>query len=282
MTMGRIVGLVLLVAGCSGPPPTTGCRCAGAVPGGVLDVACGGSQCVGGQGYRCVDANTAEPDPSACGVPDSGPAPCGPDTCGGCCSAGVCQSGSTDGACGAGGGPCRSCGGGTACAGGVCSASGCSFSASRGDTCTGDDICICPGGSAEPLCEGTGTCSTAYGRRYSIFVGSLTLPDRRPDGMCWDAFCGAPDPFVQIRVNGGLLGTSPAVADSFRATLNYGVESNITAGSSIEIAVFDQDVSADDGAFTCRFASVDSALLRGRDLSCSGALGELLAVITPL
>jgi hypothetical protein len=64
--------LVLAVAGCTSsksgnPMMMNGCRCTNAVPGGTLDIACGGIGCVGGAGYRCLAADQFESSPSACG-----------------------------------------------------------------------------------------------------------------------------------------------------------------------------------------------------------------------
>lgn len=277
-----VLAMTMLIVGCDGGPPP-GCRCEGPVPGGMLNVACDGTQCLGGIGYRCTGMNTAEEDPTACGSPDGGPGGCGPGTCAGCCVGGVCQAGTTNAACGAGGLACGSCGGGTACVGGLCQATGCSHSAVGLDTCVGDDICICPGSPPSAFCDDTGACSTAFGRRYQIFVASVMLPDRRPDGMCWDGpGCGAPDPFVEVLVNGILIGTSPAASNTFNATLNYGVDANITAGSSIALNFYDQDIAAHDGAIGCVFDSVTAALLRNRNLGCSGMFGDVVAVIIPL
>lgn len=82
---------------------------------------------------------------------------------------------------------------------------GCTFDVSDTaivDSCGGDDICLCPGGIDEE-CTGTGSCEYALGRTYRIRVLVLGLPDRDPDGACWDEpGCGAPDPFVDFIVDG--------------------------------------------------------------------------------
>ncbi len=162
---------------------------------------------------------------------------------------------------------------------------GCSvrdLGASIEDSCGGDNICICADGNA--FCEGTGTCSVAFGRRYVIAVSGLNLADRRPDGMCWDdPGCGAPDPYVAIVADGALLLTTPAGVDLYEGVYDppAGVETTIVAGSEVQIDVFDEDVLDDDFAFGCVLRSATAAQLRARDLSCGNETGSMLAVIVP-
>jgi len=153
-------------------------------------------------------------------------------------------------------------------------------SASVVDTCLGDTICLCPGGDL--FCDGTGTCSVAFGRRYTIAVSELTLPDRKPDGTCWDAACGAPDPYVVFSVDGVELGRTPAASDLLTVVYDPlpAVDATVAAGSTIRLDVFDEDISADDPAFAC-VATATGALLRSRDLSCEGVLGQMTAIIVP-
>ncbi len=79
MAARTVLAFSLFVVGCdeSSPPD---CRCVGAVPEGVLDVACGDAQCVAGSGYLCTGPNTAEPFPAACSsISDAGVADAGSD-----------------------------------------------------------------------------------------------------------------------------------------------------------------------------------------------------------
>jgi hypothetical protein len=50
-------------------------------------------------------------------------------------------------------------------------------------------------------------------------------------------------------------------------------------GTEIRVDVYDEDLTADDGAFACVHAPVTAAQLRSRDLSCAGALGEIDIVV---
>ena len=150
------------------------------------------------------------------------------------------------------------------------------------DTCSGDEICICD--TEDGLCDGSGTCSVAFGRRYEIGVFRASLPERMTDGDCWDSLgCGLPDPFVQIWVNDVLLGTSTTLSDRTEAEWDppLVVESDITAGSSIQIDVYDEDAAGGEYAFGCVVEQVDAAVLRGRILSCASSAGGLTAAIAP-
>jgi hypothetical protein len=65
--------LALAVAGCTStksgnPMMMNSCRCTNAVPGGTLDLPCGGSGCLGGLGYRCLDADRFEQLALACAL----------------------------------------------------------------------------------------------------------------------------------------------------------------------------------------------------------------------
>lgn len=166
-----------------------------------------------------------------------------------------------------------------------CTPSGCSVR-DRGtyfeDTCTGEQICVCPGGATEPLCEGTGSCSAAFGRRYNVALTRVQLPSRAPDGSCWDdPGCGAPDPYVQLTVDGVVVGTTPAAADLYEGFWDPPtvLEVTLLAGSGLRLDVFDEDIAEDDGAFACVHDPITSDRLRTRSLTCTGTLGDLNAFI---
>jgi hypothetical protein len=95
--------------------------------------------------------------------------PCGPDNCAGCCdSDGACQAGSSDLACGGGGGACITCAGDRRCEAGACvdTPPACSPDSCNG-CCDGD---VCESGTAEEacgsggfLCEACGSTETCEG-----------------------------------------------------------------------------------------------------------------------
>lgn len=278
----------------AGPPPGTdagpevfvcpdprgcpsGCCNGTSCEAGTTDARCGtsGASCVTCPSDQSCAAGTCVPDTISC--PD--PAACP----GGCCAGSVCQPGNTASNCGSGGTSCATCGAGEACSAGICEVPGCSvrnLGASIEDTCTGENICNC--GSGVAFCEGTGTCVPAFGRIYRVGLTHLLLPARRPDGMCWDdPGCGAPDPYVVLRVDGAPVGMTPAGSDLYEGfwTPPAAFDATILAGGSLRLDVYDEDLTADDGAFACVQDPITAARLRSRDVGCTGALGTLEAVI---
>lgn len=247
--------VAVLAMGCGGDDtgggPTPGCVCTGAVPGGTLDVACGASGCVAGVLYSCTGPNMAEPT-SACGLPDAGmdssvppmdssvpmdtsppPMDTSPPPPTGC-SVTIRSGGGTN------------------------------------DTCTGDEICYCPGGAG--VCDASGTCERAFDRNYAVLVISLSVVDRQPDGSCWDAACGAPDPYVTASANGVTLGTpTPAAADIYEGTYDPPARFDFLALRStvLRVDAWDEDLTDDDLIVACGIDPVTTAFLRGRTMSCN-------------
>ncbi len=148
------------------------------------------------------------------------------------------------------------------------------------DTCWGDDLCICPGGP-QAECVGSGTCVYAFDRRYVIRVLVVSLPPTTPAGECWDVGCNAPDPFVEVVVDGAIVGRSPTASDVYEAAVGYEAEASLLRASSIALNVYDEDLTAHDGAFSCSVEAVDATFLRGRVILCDGALGTIIATVFP-
>ena len=150
------------------------------------------------------------------------------------------------------------------------------------DSCTSDQICVC--GTDNGLCEGTGTCSVAFGRRYLIGVVAVAVPTTKPSGECWDEpGCGAPDPYVVVSVDDTPILTTLVADDLFEFSYDPPevIETTVAAGSTIRLDVFDEDLAADDGILACVVESITAAHLRSRNLSCMGDLGTLVSVIVP-
>lgn len=151
------------------------------------------------------------------------------------------------------------------------------------DSCSGEQICICPPGTTG-LCESGGTCSPAFGRGYRVGLVGFSLPPVRPDGMCWDdPGCGAPDPYVVVQVDGIEVGRTPAASDIYEGGWSPPAvfDFRLDAGSSLRLEVYDEDLISDDGAFACNFQPISAVQLRSRQASCTGGVGTLRAVIIP-
>lgn len=141
------------------------------------------------------------------------------------------------------------------------------------DTCTGNDICICPGSDSCP--SGGGTCEPAFGRRYEVVVSAADYPERKSNGDCWDIGCGAPDPFVNVWVDGDFVGGTPVRQDTFHPTWDPDGSgelgrATILAGSVFDLEASDADVSFDDGGIACH-QEFDAEMLRGRNIVCRTA-----------
>lgn len=133
------------------------------------------------------------------------------------------------------------------------------------DSCTGDEICSRPD---------NGTCASAFNRRYLLFAASANVSDRKPDGGCWDAACGAPDPFINVYVNDELVGGAPTQSDNFSPSWDMELgEATIVRGSRITIQMFDEDLSENDIILNCETV-LSADLLRGRILACVAQASE--------
>ncbi|MHB8876535.1 MAG: clostripain-related cysteine peptidase [Myxococcaceae bacterium] len=68
-----------------------------------------------------------------------------------------------------------------------------------------------------------GACSAGFGRNVRITVVSAAIPATDPGGSAWDALNGAPDPFVNIVVDGVSIGATTAAQDTWGPGLNLWV-----------------------------------------------------------
>ncbi|MCA9532216.1 MAG: hypothetical protein KC593_01005 [Myxococcales bacterium] len=223
--------------------------------------------------------------------PDTGPVACGPSNCSTCCRAnGTCAlTGLLGSECGSGGAACSNCGAFNCAPPGVCSApTGCSVtlpaSGPATDTCTGANICICPGGP-DSECTGTGTCAVASGRSYLIELDYILADTTKPDGSAWDVGGGAPDPYAVVTLNSIPRGPSTYIPDTFNAQWADPVPSwtlTLTTGSNLRIDAWDDDISDDDWMGACAFASLTVANLRAREFACAATSADIRAYIQPL
>lgn len=243
---------------------------------GVLVMAlAGGVGCGGDGGRACVPGETASClcASGASGVQSCNSSGSGFSTC-------FCESGGGDGGMpGVDGGPpppppscsaanCAGCCSGTTCLGGN-SVSACG---------TGGTMCLDCGPSR--LCNG-GACVVDPASRWNVFVLDLEMSSTKLTGEAWDAFGGAPDPYVVIGAGaGGARQTfrTATVQDAragglgYQATFNQQL-SNVRADaikSELRFDVFDEDVSSDDFVGACVYRGLaDGAFGTGpQTLNC--------------
>jgi hypothetical protein len=159
-------------------------------------------------------------------------------------------------------------------------------------TCNGTETCsscendcgVCPctpfagDCSGETVCIGT-TCEAAFGRIWSITVVNAKVPTTNPEGGSWDALGGAPDPYVDVELNGAIIFTTGAVSESFEPFWDQSVEINVLAGSTLTFWVYDEDVAADDFVFGCTFDPLTAETLDFGVGDCNFAPDQQLLVL---
>ncbi|RMH42234.1 MAG: hypothetical protein D6689_08790 [Deltaproteobacteria bacterium] len=121
-------------------------------------------------------------------------------------------------------------------------------------------------------------CQAAFGRIWTIIVVDGDMPSNNDSGEAWDAFGGAPDPFVEIQLNGSVLATTSEKQDTFSPAWNESVDANIPAGSSLVFRAWDSDVSSNDLMFTCTIDPLLAAYLDARAIDCPGGGGGRLRI----
>lgn len=128
--------------------------------------------------------------------------------------------------------------------------------------CTGDTICI-----------GT-TCQPAFPRTYRVTLG-VSLVDRDPDGACWDEpFCGSPDPYAELLVDGLSAGRTNESSESFsHRWTDQPFTVMLRADSRVELVAYDVDVDLNDFAARCTATPITASTLRAGQLRC-GVAGE--------
>ncbi len=141
------------------------------------------------------------------------------------------------------------------------------------DQCSGERICI------------NGRCEAAFPRFYEAYVRSGEAPANNPAGGCWDDCLGPgnsnrPDLYVQIRVD-GVDGARTAIdVDTWFGDWAVPLEFNVIAGSTVEFALYDEDVlsdglGADELIINCVADPLEPRLLRGRFIGCGGSEEEV-------
>lgn len=142
-----------------------------------------------------------------------------------------------------------------------------------------EDVFSCASCSGETICIDN-RCEAAFPRYYTLQVLNVSFPERKSDGSCWDEpGCGAPDPEVEIKVDGREVATLELDDDTYALDVNRTLDFQLVAGSSLELELEDEDLVDDETALECRFEPITAADLRQGDVSCSGGNVRLEARI---
>ena len=93
------------------------------------------------------------------------------------------------------------------------------------------------------VCMTSGVCGINPSSTWLFAVDSVTVASTKTDGSTWDAFGGAPDPFVQLDTK-----RTTTKQDTFTATFGEGTSYTATnlLNQGVAVTVYDEDVSAND------------------------------------
>lgn len=133
--------------------------------------------------------------------------------------------------------------------------------------------------AGETICVGD-MCEAAFDRIYDFSSISVVVAAQNRGGSAWDPLGGAPDPVVEVKLNGEAVITTGSVSDVFSASYTESTSETILAGSTLELHVFDADVGGDDDIMTCSFDPLTAADLREAVLTCDGTGTEAGSSVT--
>ena len=134
--------------------------------------------------------------------------------------------------------------------------------------------------SYEMCNSATNTCSINPNSTWFLAVENAKIASTKTTGEAWDAFGGAPDPFVMID-----LRKTTTKQDTFSPTWGEGATYTAATltGTGVSLSVYDEDVSANDsigGPSTVRLTEAD--FRRGLiTITKLGQVDSLLLSIAP-
>lgn len=120
-----------------------------------------------------------------------------------------------------------------------------------------------------------------------MVLGTLTVESTRYDGQAWDAFGGAPDPFVGVII-GSATATpfySGAGSDTFTVMFTGGATATNVRADALQaylgLDVWDEDVSSHDWVGGC-YTTVTQAAFTGamQTMTCARVPSEMQSGFT--
>lgn len=119
-----------------------------------------------------------------------------------------------------------------------------------------------------------GECREMWDRSYSITVVSATAAEGDPNGEYWDAFGGAPDLYVSVRIDGDSIGVTSTKQDTYSPDWYESFNVRLYRTTDLVFRVIDEDVSASDGALDLSVPDLEGAIKNGGgSYSSSGGYG---------
>jgi hypothetical protein len=132
-------------------------------------------------------------------------------------------------------------------------------------------------------CEGGGDATDpAFNRSYVLTIDSLQVAERNPAGEFWDSDGSPPDPYVQVVLDGNLVGNTDQRSDTLSAVYGQTFTFTVNSGSTLELTGLDADVlvGSPDVIMSCSFSPLTAAKLNSGDVGCTDARSTLRAHLT--
>jgi len=112
-----------------------------------------------------------------------------------------------------------------------------------------------------------------WDRSYSIVVVSADAAEVDPNGEYWDAFAGAPDLYVSVRIDGASIGLTTSDDDTYSAEWYESFNQRLYRSTSLVFRIFDEDVSDHDFAAELNVSDLASTIKAGGGSYASSGYG---------
>jgi hypothetical protein len=134
----------------------------------------------------------------------------------------------------------------------------CSFAATD---CGPAEVCRFQADDVSGAGDGIGVCVGADSIPYTVSVTGVSLCEADPAGVEWDAFAGAPDPYVVLSVNGTVVASSGTFSDTYNFLPDFEAVVTLRTTDVVALFVYDEDATDDDfGGGFCLGDTCDSPI----------------------